>query len=85
VPIAHCREIIEKYFPRSLRGTISATITYVRATRPPPPIPWTHLPASKTAILLATEQMMVPSVKKNSAVKRTDFRPMICENDAQDG
>jgi len=28
---------------------------------------------------------MVPSVKKNSAVKRTDFRPMICENDAQDG
>jgi hypothetical protein len=48
-------------------------------------MPWTHLPAIKIAILLATEQTIVPTVKIRRAVRITDLRPMIWEKDAQEG
>jgi hypothetical protein len=48
-------------------------------------MPWTHLPASKIAIVLATEQTIVPTVKIRRAVRITDLRPMMWEKDAQEG
>lgn len=84
-PIAHCNDMIDIHLPRSRRVTISAMITYVRDTRPPPPIPWTHLPTRRIAMLCATEAMTVPVEKIDSAVRRTFFRPRKCEKEAHDG
>jgi hypothetical protein len=36
-------------------------------------------------MLLATEQTIVPTVKITKAHNKTDFRPIMCENDAHDG
>jgi hypothetical protein len=44
-----------------------------------------HLPANNCAILSATDATMVPIAKISRAANRTDFRPIICENEAQVG
>ena len=85
LPIAHCKDITENHLPLSRRVTMSDTITYVNPTSPPPPTPCTHLPTSKVEIHLATEAMIVPIVNRSNAVSRTDFRPALCENSAQEG
>lgn len=76
-PIAHWRVIIANHFPRSLKVTMSETMTYVKATRPPPPMPCIQRPANKIAIFFAMEQIRVPSVKMKRAAKRTTFLPII--------
>jgi hypothetical protein len=85
LPMAHCRLMSENHFPRSRSVTMSVTMTYVRATIPPPPIPWTDRPTRSVAELLATEAMIVPIVKITMDTSSTGFRPMICENEAHDG
>lgn len=42
---------------------------------PPPPMPWMVRPASIVAMFLAAQQMIVPSVKRASAVKMMERRP----------
>lgn len=64
---------------------MSVITTYVKATRPPPPTPCKHLPTSRSEMLLATEQTIVPMANNDNAAKMTDLRPMMCEKDAQDG
>lgn len=64
---------------------MSDTMTYVKLTIPPPPTPWIERPTSRSAMLLATDAMTVPTMKRKSAKRSTDFRPMMCEKDAHVG
>jgi hypothetical protein len=52
---------------------------------PPPPIPWTDLPARRTAGVDATEAMIVPIVKMTRAQRRTGLRPKMWLKEAQLG
>lgn len=64
---------------------MSDIITYVKVTKPPPPTPCMDRPTRRAATLFAAEARTVPTLKRNSAVRRTDLRPMMWENCAQVG
>lgn len=52
---------------------------------PPPPIPWTVRPTSKSVNPLATAARMAPTVKKTNASRTIGFLPKMSENNPKLG
>ena len=68
--MAYYNEITDMYLPRSCRVTILVIITQVRVMSPLLLIPCIYLLTSNRAILLATNTIIVPTMKNNKATRK---------------
>lgn len=64
---------------------MSVTTISVKAIKPPPPTPCSERPTRRVVKLLATAQIMAPTVKNTKAVKIMGFRPKMWEKEAKLG
>lgn len=84
-PRAHTPPMAPKYAPRSLMGTKSVMMISLSSITPPPPMPWTVLPASITVKFCATPEMIMPIKKQMMQNVSAGIRPKMCDKAAIGG
>lgn len=85
VPIDHISNTSEKYLGRTLKGTMSQNMTWVRVMIPPPPTPWIQRPVNMTVKSQATVHRMMPTVKQTREMRSNCWRPQKWESEATTG